>query len=451
MTAPSTILFTNFPAEGHVNPMRPIVSELVQRGHEVLWYTGGQFTEKVLAAGATVVPMREGKDLRASDVDAFVAARGELKGVRGLQWDFKHLFIDHALGYRKDLGALYASRKVDLVVSELVHFATNLLAPHNTPPAVGIGVFPFGATSRDTAPFGPGMSPDGSALGRVRNRAMNLAARHLVFGSVQRHLNHHRRTLGLPSIRSRGMLDEALHSYRLYLQATIPDFEYPRSDLAKHVEFIGPLLPGASADFTPPAWWHRLDDGRPVVLVTQGTIAKDPQQLILPTLAALRDEKLTVIVTAPDWAGPSDAPSNAVIAGFVPYSELLPRVDVVVTNGGYGGVQFALSHGKPLVVAGLTEEKAEINARVAWSKVGIDLKSQSPTPQAIRGAVRRVLSERQFRENAERMSVAMSRTNAPKRAADLILAEVEACSRASASGHAAVPSARTKSASERLG
>ena len=37
----------------------------------------------------------------------------------------------------------------------------------------------------------------------------------------------------------------------------------------------------------------------------------------------------------------------------------------MVTNGGYGGVQLALAHGVPLVVAGNTEEKGEIAARVA--------------------------------------------------------------------------------------
>ena len=43
---------------------------------------------------------------------------------------------------------------------------------------------------------------------------------------------------------------------------------------------------------------------------------------------------------------------------------LLPRTDVLVTNGGYGGVQQALAHGVPLVVAGRTEDKVEVAARV---------------------------------------------------------------------------------------
>ncbi len=59
----ATILFASFPAEGHVNPKRPIVRELVRRGHDVLWYTGEQFADKIESAGAVRVPMREGRDL----------------------------------------------------------------------------------------------------------------------------------------------------------------------------------------------------------------------------------------------------------------------------------------------------------------------------------------------------------------------------------------------------
>jgi UDP:flavonoid glycosyltransferase YjiC (YdhE family) len=36
-------------------------------------------------------------------------------------------------------------------------------------------------------------------------------------------------------------------------------------------------------------------------------------------------------------------------------------------NGGYGGVNQAMSFGVPLVTAGLTEDKADVNAPVAWS------------------------------------------------------------------------------------
>jgi UDP-glucoronosyl and UDP-glucosyl transferase len=72
----------------------------------------------------------------------------------------------------------------------------------------------------------------------------------------------------------------------------------------------------------------------------------------------------------------------------------LPKVDVLVNNGGYGSVNQALSFGIPLVTAGLTEDKADVNLRVAWSGVGINLATNAPSCEALRRAVRTVLDSR---------------------------------------------------------
>jgi UDP:flavonoid glycosyltransferase YjiC (YdhE family) len=73
---------------------------------------------------------------------------------------------------------------------------------------------------------------------------------------------------------------------------------------------------------------------------------------------------------------------------------------VFVTNGGYGSVNQAMSFGIPLVTAGLTEDKADVNARVAWSGVGINLATNEPTPQALREAIRTVLESPTYRWHA---------------------------------------------------
>ena len=114
--------------------------------------------------------------------------------------------------------------------------------------------------------------------------------------------------------------------------------------------------------------------------------------MIAPTLAALANEPdLLVVVTAggrPIDDIPGPIPTNARLASYLPFEWLLPKVDVFVTNGGYGSVNQAMSFGIPLVTAGLTEDKADVNARVAWSGVGIDLATNEPTPQALREAIR---------------------------------------------------------------
>jgi UDP:flavonoid glycosyltransferase YjiC (YdhE family) len=166
-----------------------------------------------------------------------------------------------------------------------------------------------------------------------------------------------------------------------YWQLPVPGFEFPRA-LPKSVKFIGtpPIMPNQASL---PPWAADLDGKRKVVLVTQGTVANhDFNLLIMPTLAALANEPdLLVVVTAggrPAEDIPGPIPANARLASYLPFEWILPRVDVFVTNGGY-------------------EDKADVNMRVGWSEVGIDLKTNAPTPQALRAAVRAVLDTDRFR------------------------------------------------------
>src|SRR6202043_3847962 len=101
---------------------------------------------------------------------------------------------------------------------------------------------------------------------------------------------------------------------------------------------------------------------------------------------------------------PGPIPSNARLASYLPFEWVLPQVDAFVTNGGYGSVNQAMSFGIPLVTAGLTEDKADVNARVAWSGVGIDLATNEPTPQALREAIRTVLDKPNYRSRASLMA-----------------------------------------------
>jgi UDP:flavonoid glycosyltransferase YjiC (YdhE family) len=208
------------------------------------------------------------------------------------------------------------------------------------------------------------------------------------------------------------------------LVLTVPSFEYPRADLPDKVSFVGPMLPSPSEDYGSPGWWSDLDAGMPVVLVTQGTIdTSDLGRLISPTLAGLAEEDVLVVATTggrPPSAVPGPLPGNARVEPFIPYDRLLPKADVMVTTGGYGGVQYALSHGVPLVVAGEGEDKPDIAARVAWSGAGINLKTGRPSPAKVRGAVRRALNEPSFRGRARALQGKMASYDAVKAVADIL-------------------------------
>jgi len=192
-----------------------------------------------------------------------------------------------------------------------------------------------------------------------------------------------------------------------YLQLSAPRFEYPHQ-IPPSMHFVGtpPIIPGQAPL---PLWAHELDGSRKVVLVTQGTLANHNFELLIaPTLAALANEPdVLVVATAggrPVNAIPGAVPSNARVASFLPFEWLLPRVDVLITNGGYGSVNQALSFRIPLVTAGMTEDKADVNARVAWSGVGLNLVTNEPTQEGLRAAVRAVLDRPAYRLRASQMA-----------------------------------------------
>jgi UDP:flavonoid glycosyltransferase YjiC (YdhE family) len=199
------------------------------------------------------------------------------------------------------------------------------------------------------------------------------------------------------------LFDSVVELADAYMQLSVPSFEFPR-DIPRSVRFVGaiPIIPNQAPL---PSWAPQLDGSRKVVLVTQGTVANhDFNLLVGPALRALENEQdLLVVVTAggrPVKSIPGPMPANARLASYLPFEWMLPKTDVLVTNGGYGSVNQALSFGIPLVTAGLTEDKADVNARVAWSGVGIDLATNQAEPEALRAAVRTALDEPHHKRRA---------------------------------------------------
>jgi UDP:flavonoid glycosyltransferase YjiC (YdhE family) len=101
-------------------------------------------------------------------------------------------------------------------------------------------------------------------------------------------------------------------------------------------------------------------------------------------------------------------PPNARAATFLPYDELLPRTSVYVTNGGYGGVQCALRYGVPIVATGGKEDKPEVGARVAWSGVGRRIRTERPSPRALRRDILAVLNQPRYRQASQRVAADMA-------------------------------------------
>src|SRR5580700_4923558 len=404
------ILIASTPATGHLNPLLAITRILLAEGHEITFLTGSAFRARIESSGAKFVSLPMGADLAGRDL---LSLAPELKDIPpGLEWlrvAIERIFVDAVPAEHQSLLQALQECQADVIVGDDMFFGVLpmlLGARSKRPPVVLCGTSFLHLAREDGAPNFLGLPP--ATTDEQRRQYADLAREYdqAVDQPALLCLNGILKTLGVGPL-SVPLFHSVVELADAYMQLSAPRFEFPRQ-IPPSVHFVGtpPIIPG-QAPLLP--WAHELDGSRKVVLVTQGTVANHNFELLIaPTLAALANEPdVLVVATAggrPIEAIPGTVPSNARIASFLPFEWLLPRVDVLVTNGGYGSVNQAMSFGIPLVTAGMTEDKADVNARVAWSGVGVNLATNEPTPEALRAAVRTVLDRPAYRMRASQMA-----------------------------------------------
>lgn len=421
----SQILIAANPPVGHVAPLLNVARGLVSRGHDVTFLTSARHAAKVRAVGATAHPLPYGADYDDTTLDADLPGRTATSGIARVNFDVKHVFVRPLPHQTAALEELMEVTQFDAILADAFFLGVlpMLLGDRDSrPPVLTYSTTPLFLTSRDTAPGGTGILPGVGPLGRLRNRALNIASQRLLLRASHRAAETMLESMGVPKLPV-FVLDSAVLADKLIVP-TIPEFEYHRSDLPEHVRFVGAVTPLPADTFAAPRWWNELSSGRPVVHVTQGTLDNaDMGRLIEPTIDALADQDVTVVVTTggrpiSQLRGP--LPSNTFVAEFIPHDMLLPSVDVMVTNGGYGAVQRALMTGVPLVVAGNTEDKPEVAARVEHFGVGVNLRTGTPSAGEVRNAVRTILDDASYRQAARRLRDAYARRDGVTEIAELV-------------------------------
>ncbi|MRG59411.1 glycosyltransferase [Agromyces sp. CFH 90414] len=422
----STYLLCSNPIEGHVAPVVAIARDLVARGHDVTVLTGSRFRARVEAAGASHRPLGGIADYDDRVMQDHLPERDRHRGIAKLEYDIQTIFVRPIPDQTRAVEEAIAQVRPDAILVEAAFAgAIPLLLddPAGRPPIVAVGVVPLSQSSTDVAPYGLGLAPSATRLGRLRNRVLNALVQRVLFRRTQRLADDVLHSLGRPSLDA-FVLDFSSRFDR-FLQLSPAEFEYPRRDLSRNVRFAGTVLPPAPLAAPLPDWWDELDSARPVVHVTQGTIDnKDFGRLVRPTLDALDGRDVLVIVSTGGRpvAELGELPPNARAAEFLPYDLLFPKTDVFVTNAGFGGVQYALSHGVPLVTAGDTEDKPEVSARAEWAGVGVNLRTGTPSAREVGNGVARVLADRGYRDRA----VALARAIDDYDVYDIVAEELEA-------------------------
>jgi MGT family glycosyltransferase len=402
---PKKILFACAPFDGHFSPLTGLAVHLLNEGHDVRWYAQDYYAGKLKKLQIPHYPFVLAQQINQVDLEVIFPERKKINNViKKVNFDIQHVFIKQGPLYYQDIAKIENEFDFDLLIADTafagVPYVTELMAK----PVFSIGVLPLSETSKDLAPSGLGLTPSKSFFGRLKQDILHYVARNILFSASNKVSIKTLREFGIQS--KNFVFDEIIRRSTLVLQSGTPGFEYFRSDMSRNIRFIGPLLPYSKKQ--DPYKIKTSFKYNRIVLVTQGTVEKDINKILVPTLDAFKNTRTLVLATT----GGSKTEElrrmypdeNFIIEDFIPFGDVLPYCDVYITNGGYGGVMLGIQHKVPMVVAGVHEGKNEIAARVGYFKVGVNLKTEKPTAEQILNAVDKVTNDVIYKTNVAKIS-----------------------------------------------
>ena len=416
----AVVLAYTSPAIGHLFPFCALLSELASRGHRVHVRTldaGVALCRRLGFAAERVDPRIE--SLQSDDWTTGSALRVVGKTVEMLA---RRAAIEVA-----DIDTAIRSAEPDVVLVDANCWGAISTAETQGVPWLVFSPFIPYLDGPGSPPFGPGAPPRAGWAGTVRDIGIRTVTSTVFDRPFRDAINPVRAALRLAPVRS---ADELLRRAPGVLVATGKPFEYPHTEWGESVQLIGP------ATFEPPSQrrpkW--LDDIElPVVLVTTSSVRQADAALVRTALRALDGEPVHVVATHPAGAVDIDpsAYRHATLTRFVPHSAVLDRAVCVVTHGGMGITQKALSRGIPACAVPFGRDQFEVARRVEVARAGTRLPARRLTVRRLR---HKVLSAITMTTGAQAVAAGFAATGGVRHGANLVESQIGMPSRLHRSG-----------------
>ncbi|MFF9206144.1 macrolide family glycosyltransferase [Streptomyces sp. NPDC014986] len=393
------IAFFILPAAGHVNPTLGVAEELVARGHRVTYALSGDLAERARLVGAETVtyPLDRERFLAQmvpqQDSDAYTD-QGEF--TRVLEW-----LLDMTRQTLPALEQVFAEDRPDVIVNDPSSFWTGrLLADRwdipviRSTPTYAVNEHWSLHPAVDTA-----APPDDPAL-------RDLLAR------IERLLHDQGAKDDLAAF------TEVLHGgpALLYMPRS---FQYAGETFDDDHHFVGPCPPGVALHGT----WRPPGDGRPLIMVSLGTLYNARPQFFRTCVEAFRDEPWHVLLvlggglTAPELGS---LPDNVEVRDFVPYNDVLPHAALVVNHGGMSTSMEVFAHEVPVVAVPVMPEPRATARRITEFGLGAQLLAPDLTAESLRDTVRGVLADPGIPDRLRRMRDEIRAAGGAAAAADAV-------------------------------
>ncbi|RAV31131.1 glycosyltransferase [Corynebacterium heidelbergense] len=370
----STIAVMTSPAKGHLYPLMETLLELRDRGHNVVVRTLGSEVTMLNNLGFKASALSE--DLNSAELEDWDASNPLAALNAVLQQLVSRMPHDCA-----ELKELIAQENPDMVMVDFTTFGGQIAAEASGLPwALWSPTF-LPLEMPDDPPFGLGLRRATGLRGKARDKVLRRGMSHLWDRFSLKQVNEMRVKNGLGKLRH---TTDLLKRPPAVINFTAEPFEYARKQWPENLHLVGP------GNWSPPNHdgpdlSHITD---PIALVTCSTEFQDDAELGQAAIDALKGTGMHTVVTAGALDPLTFRPGEqATVLDFVSHDAILPRCAIVISHGGMGITQKALSHGLPIVVVPFGRDQKEVAERVRACGAGEVLSTKYLTPERLHAKV----------------------------------------------------------------
>ena len=401
-------------ATGHLNPMSALGHELQRRGHRITVFARLDSQSRASSEGFGFHPIGASEFPLGSSTQ-ILRRIGELGGLAGLRYNLQMVKLDVETRLREAPAAMQEA-KIDALLVDQFSLGGGTIAERLTLPQIDIC---NGLPLNREIELPPTFTQWSYAPARwpyTRNRIGYAIADYLVKPSRQV-ISAYRRQYNLPPYLS----PNDSFSKLAQLSQLPKELDFPRKALPSCFHYTGPYSQPSSQ--TSESFPFEKLTGQPLIYASLGSFLGFRSDIFLAIAEACAALDVQLVIALGDESylkAMPHLPGSPLVVAYAPQLELLKRTTLTITHAGTNTVLDCLSNGIPMVAIPITIDQPGLAARLAWAGAAEVVLPQQLTAEKLREAIKRVLTDNAYRQNAIRLKNAIHQAGGVYRAADII-------------------------------